>query len=96
MFSESRPRIDASMSKLILTGKFLWYYTKKSKFPQCCGGEPLILTGQVDFPTLVGVKNLMKIAIDMVDCNRQTSNSTKTAIQLLRSLNRDQNFAKSI
>jgi hypothetical protein len=39
-------------------------YKKGQKFPHCCEGDPLILTGQIIFPTLVGVASLAKTAID--------------------------------
>jgi hypothetical protein len=39
-------------------------YKEGQKFPHCGEGEPSILTGQIVFPTLVGVDSLAKTAID--------------------------------
>jgi hypothetical protein len=38
-------------------------YKEGQKFPHCDEGDPSILTGQIIFPTLVGVDSLAKTAI---------------------------------
>lgn len=45
-------------------------YKEGQKFPHCSEGAPSILTGQIVFPTLVGVNIIAKTAIDST-CSRQ-------------------------